>query len=188
MTHITKTITGLTLVCFAGLAQPVLSQTAAGTEASGIPGFLDPRSGGFKPLALAGPGVEEILAASTTVGGKLVFNFTITVSSLGLTADTVVCTALLPLVDSPTTGGVFITESASVGVKEASTVNCTVTIPYSWTLATMSTDRVSLSYSISVAGSTSTTVLPNRNSTHGLGSISVPANGTTTTQTIRATI
>ncbi len=81
-----------------------------------------------------------------------------------------------------------ITESASVGAKEAGTVNCTVTIPYSWTLATMSTDRVSLSYSISVAGSTSTTVLPNRNSTHGLGSISVPANGTTTTQTIRATI
>jgi hypothetical protein len=52
----------------------------------------------------------------------------------------------------------------------------------------MSTDRVSLTYTISVVGSTSATVLPNRTSTHSLGSISVPANGTTTTQTINATI
>lgn len=188
MTHITMPIIGLTFMCFAGLAQPVLSQTAARADQSGVPGFLDPQSGVFKPLALTGPGVEEILAASTTVGGKLVFNFTITVSSLGLGADTVVCTATASLVDSTATGGIFITESASVGVKEAGTVNCTVTIPYSWTLATMSTDRVSLSYSIGVVGSTSATVLPNRISAHGLGTISVPANGTTTTQTIKATI
>jgi hypothetical protein len=188
MTRIICSFTLLAGVCFFGLAPPALSQTTTGADPSGIPGILDPNTGSFKPLQRAGSPIEEILAASTTVTGKLVFNFTITVSSLGLTGDTVVCTATASLFDSPTTGGIFITESASVGAKEASTVTCTVTIPYSWTLATMSTDKVSLSYAISVAGSTATTVLPNRVSAHGLGSISVPANSTTTTQTIKATI
>jgi hypothetical protein len=188
MTRITHPITLLTGLCFLGLASPVLSQRTTAADISGIPGILDTKTGSFKPLPQAGSSIEEILAASTTVTGKLVFHFTITVNSLGLAGDTVVCTAEASLVDSPATGGIFITEFASVGAKEASTVSCTVTIPYSWTLATMSTDRVSLTYTISVVGSTSATVLPNRTSTHSLGSISVPANGTTTTQTINATI
>jgi hypothetical protein len=188
MTRIICSITLLAGVCFFGLAPPALSQTTTGADKSGIPGILDPKTGSFKPLPQAGSGIEEVLAASTTVTGKLVFNFTITVSSLGLTGDTVVCNADASLLDSPTTGGIFITESASVGAKEASTVSCTVTIPYSWTLATMSSDRVSLSYSISVVGSTATTAVPNRVSAHGLGSISVPANRTTTTHIIKATI
>ena len=188
MTRITYPISLLAGVCFLGLAPPVLGQRTTAADVSGIPGILDPTTGSFNPLPQAGPSIEEILAASTTVTGNLVFHFTITVASLGLTGDTVVCTATASLVDSPATGGLFITESASVGVKEASTVSCTVTIPYRWTLATMSTDRVSLTYSISVTGSTVTTVLPNRVSSHGLGSIGVPANGTTTTQTITARI
>ena len=188
MTRIICPITLLAGVCFFGLAPPVLGQTTTGADNSGIPGILDPKTGSFKPLPQAAPNSEEILAASTTVTGKLVFSFTITVSSLGLTADTVVCSAEASLDDSPATGGIFIVESASVGAKEASTVSCTVTIPYSWTLATMSTDRVSLSYTISVGGTTATTAVPNRTSSHGLGSISVPANGTTTTHVIKATI
>jgi hypothetical protein len=149
---------------------------------------LDPKTGSFKPLPQAASSSEEILAAAVTVTGKLVFSFTITVSSLGLTGDTVVCSAEASLDDSPTTGGIFITEAASVGAKEASTVSCTVTIPYSWTLATISTDRVSLSYTISVLGSTAAAALPNRTSSHSLGSITVPVNGAITTHAIKATI
>jgi hypothetical protein len=178
----------LACICFVGLAQPLLGQTATASETQGIPGYLDPRTGAFRPTPQVLPDLEEIQAASTTVTGKLVFNFTITVTSTGLSADTVVCGANAELVDAPTTGGIFILESAAVGVKEASTVSCTVTIPYSWTLATMSTDKVTLTYTISVGGTTATTVLPNRTSSRGLGSINVPANGATTTETIKATI
>jgi hypothetical protein len=153
-------------VCIFGFVSPAMAQAENGVAAGG----------------------EELLASPVTVTGKLVFTFTITVASTNLTGDTVVCNAVASLDDSIATGGTIITESASVGVKEASTVSCTVTIPYSWTLATMSTDKVSLSYTISTIGATATTVVPNRTSSHSLGSISVPASGATTTHAIKATI
>ncbi len=187
MTRITIPIILLVCICFVGLAQPLLGQTATGSDMPGIPGFLDPRTGAFKPMPQAGPDMEDILAASTTVSGKFVFNFTITVSSTGLTNDTVVCFAGATLVDAPTTSPIFILEQAAVSAKEAATVSCTVTIPYSWTLSTMSTDKVSLAYTINVFGTTGTTAVP-RSSSHGLGIINVPANGVTTTETIKATI
>ena len=188
MTRITIPTILLACMCSVGLVQPLLGQTAMANQTPGILGFLDARTGAFKPLPQLGPDLEDIAAASTTVTGKLVFSFTITVSSTGLSADTVVCTGTASLLDSPSTGGLFIEETASVGVKEAATVTCTVTIPYSWTLATLTTDKVSLAYAISVAGTTATTALPNRLSSHSLGTISVPANGATTTETIKATI
>jgi hypothetical protein len=54
-------------------------------------------------------------------------------------------------------------------------------------LTTSSVDMVSLSYTISVPV-TGGAVLPNRISAQGIASIHVPASGSTTTETISATI
>jgi hypothetical protein len=61
-----------------------------------------------------------------------------------------------------------------------------VTIPYSWSLPSITTDMVSLGYSISAVNAATVGVA--RLSSHSLPSINVPASGSTTTQDISATI
>ena len=86
--------------------------------------------------------------------------------------------------------GVHSEEAAVAATRGTGTATCTVTIPYSWALANGSTDMVNLSYAIEAPApaSTSNPPLPNRISTHSLPSMHVPANGTTTTVTLTATI
>jgi hypothetical protein len=66
------------------------------------------------------------------------------------------------------------------------TVTCSVTIPYSWKLASGGTDTINLGYSV-VSLADPTTPLaefPRRASTQRLGSIPVPVSGTTTTRAV----
>lgn len=124
--------------------------------------------------------------ALTTFGGKFVYNFTITVKSTLPVADVIVCNGTASFFD---TSGKTIEESASVAAARAGgTATCSVTIPYSWALAGGSTDMVSLAYTISVPEPGTGMALPQRLSTQGIASIHVPANGSTTTETIAATI
>jgi hypothetical protein len=131
-------------------------------------------------------------AALTTFGGTFVFKITITVKSTNLGTDTIACAAGVDLIDqNPTTfaiNGTWEEGAAVAATRSGSTATCTVTIPYSWSLAFGSTDTVNLDYGIEVPGSTANPPLPSRLNSHSLASMHVPANGTTTTVTVAATI
>jgi hypothetical protein len=183
-------ISGMILVCmcFALLTQPAWSQFR--TQSRTLPGHLN--NGAAKPTPNAvedNPDVGQ--AALTTFGGSFVFKFTIAVKST-LGTDTIACSADLVVVDENLTTfvltGVYSEEAAVAATRSGATATCTVTIPYSWALANGSTDMVNLSYAIEAPVSTSNPPLPNRISTHSLPSMHVPANGSTTTVTVTATI
>jgi len=184
--RIVKTI--LVCVCLLGLAQPVWSQKAnePSKAAPGILGYLDPKTGAFRPLVQNPPEEEEVEPAIAATTGKFVFNFTITIASTNLGGDTILCSANASTFEVP---GLTAEESASVTAKvSGSTVKCTVTIPYSWPLKTASTDTVSLSYSVEAFSGSITTAELARISSQSLPTIKVPATGATTTETIASTI
>lgn len=123
------------------------------------------------------------LVAGTT--GKFVYNFTISVKSTIPASQVIECLGSASVFD---TSGRTMEESAGVAAtRGASTAACTVTIPYSWPLAGAGTDMVNLSFTINtpVSGPSG---LPNRLSTQGFATIHVPPSGSTTTETISATI
>jgi len=147
-----------------------------------------------RPGGVTAPKVEDedLLAASAvTFTGKLVFSFTITVTSSLPASDTIACEASAEVDDLGANGqGPVISETAAVAATRGSTTTCTVTIPYSWSLINSTTDMVQLSYIITApaASSAGTTGLPFRASSKSFSSIKVPATGATTTETIKATI
>lgn len=123
--------------------------------------------------------------AGTVSTGKFVYNISISVKSTIPSADVIECSGSASTFDSGTRS---ISELAGVAATRAgSSASCTVSIPYSWSLATSSTDMVTLSYTITVPV-TAGAALPNRVSSQGIASIHVPASGATTTETISATI
>jgi hypothetical protein len=154
----------------------------------GIPGYLDAR-GGFHVLP---PMIDDTnnadIDAVTTFNGTFVVNFTITLTSSIPTADKISCLATATVFDTASTN--TIEETAAVAAtRTGTTATCKVTIPYSWQLASGTTDQVQLTYEISAPGIlTTTNGLPLRTSLGGLGHIAVPKNGTTTTETVVATI
>jgi hypothetical protein len=169
--------------CFMGLTQPVWSQAANQAVKPGILGHLDPKTGAFTPLVQRAADEEDSLEPVTPTTGKLVFNFTISIKSTNLSGATILCAADAFVFE--TSSSLEVTESASVkATVTGSTAKCTVTIPYSWPLTTASSDTISLSYAIEA----STTGLATRTGTRTLPTIKVPPNGTTTTETISATI
>jgi len=176
-------------ICFALLTQPAWSQFR--TQSRALPGHLN--NGAAKPTPNAvedNPDVGQ--AALTTFGGSFVFKFTIAVKSTNLGTDTIACYADLVVIDENLTTfvltGVHSEEAEVAATRGTGTATCTVTIPYSWALANGSTDMVNLTYGIQAPASTSNPPLPNRLSTNSLPSMHVPANGSTTTVTVTATI
>ena len=182
---ITKNI--LVGLCLLGLTLPVWGQKPNEVAKPGILGYLDPKTGAFRPLVQNPVENEEseIPLAATT--GKFVFKFTIAIASKNLGSDTIVCNASAsPFGD---TSGLSISESASVKATViGSTATCTVTIPYSWPLKSASTDTVFLDYDVEATGGTTTLGQPTRLSSQSLSSIKVPLSGATTTETIASTI
>jgi hypothetical protein len=184
-------ISGVIFVC---ICVALLVPSAWGqlrTQNRALPGHFN--NGTVKPTPNAiedNPDVGQ--AALTTFGGTFVFKITITVKSTNLGTDTIGCAAGLSLADvNPTT---FVVtgdweEGATVAaIRSGSTATCTVTIPYSWSLANGATDLVYPDYGIEVPASTSNPPLPSRLNSHSLSSMHVPANGATTTITVTATI
>ena len=172
--------------CFLGMTLSLWGQNAASTH--GILGYLDPQTGAFHLLPQASQ--DEAPPATTTVTGKIVATFTITVNSTFASTTKIGCNINATVVDAVT--GNIISEVAGGDVARGSgtTVTCTATIPYSWTLGSASTDKVSLNYTVQVPVTVTSgaNLYPLRLSAQSLGSISVPATGTTTTETIAATI
>ena len=180
-------ITKLLLICLCCLiAVPaVWGQTANNQAHSGILGFLDPQTGAFRPApqVIAAEDEEPML---TTETGTIKVTLTITVKTTSLTNFT--CTANTFVMDNLTGNPVTYTESNTVAATgSGSTRTCTLKIPYSWALATSSSDTMSTSYT--VEGTTGTSGLPQRTASRSpLDARRVPSNGTTTTLSAAVTI
>lgn len=188
--------------CLIGLAQPVWSQQTKPTAPRGIPGYLDPQTGAFTPLAQNSVESQEELALTTPTTGKFVVTFTITISSSIPTTTLIGCEADASVIELNSTTHMIdniVSESGdAVAKRSGSTATCTVTIPYSWVLANAATDTVTLSYIVAVdesvtvpANGTSpavTTVFRPRSSSQYIGVIKVPATGSTTDETVNVTI
>jgi hypothetical protein len=172
------------LACFLGLTMNLWSQS--NLPVKGIRGYLDPRTGLFHSLPQAALPDAEV-PPPAPFGGKFVFNFTITVDSAIASTAKIICEATASTEDVASLN--LILETASVtATRSGSTATCTVTIPYSWNLSSATTDKVSLTYQIFAGPSSTTNPLATRVSEQNLKTISVPANGATTTETITATI
>jgi hypothetical protein len=98
-------------------------------------------------------------------------------------------TPRVPLRSAPGKDHTF-NESATVGAtRTGSTVTCTVTIPYSWPLLTPNSDMITIAYALSspvTPASQGAGVLLIRLGSGTVATIKVPANGTTTTESVTA--
>ncbi len=179
-------ITKLLLICMCCvIAAPVVwGQMANSPAKPGILGYLDPRTGAFRPVP---SGAEEgpDAAALTTFGGTITVTLTITLKTTGLTNIT--CSEEVSVIDAITTSARFLAESDTVvATGTGGTRTCKLSIPYAWALATQSSDNMSTSYV--VFGSTGTGP-PQRSSTLSpLDTRKVPANGATTALTAAVTL
>lgn len=188
MSHKLSTLV-LFFACFLGVNASLWGQNAGIVH--GVRGYLDPRTGEFHPT----PHIADLQSdaeppALTTFGGKFVVNFTITVDSPIAATTKLTCMVNVTLDDVGSQN--LILESAAVAIARGTgaTVPCSVTIPYSWKLATASTDSVSINYEIlsPVEVTAVTGTFPTRTSSQTIGIIKVPANGATTTETVTPTI
>jgi hypothetical protein len=173
-----------------GMALPSVCQQSTSVE---IPGYLNPKTGTFRPR-LTPAATPAATPKYTTYTGTLEFEFTITVDSKIPSGQEVDCEATASLVDIPTEGSNenVITEGATaIASVSGTTATCTVKIPYSWSLANAAEDEVSLSYQLAIVPASitnETDATPVRRSTQDLAPITVPKTGTTTTKDIDATI
>lgn len=181
-------ITKLLLICLCCvmMAPAVWSQTAGDAAKPGILGYLDPRTGAFRPV----PGVAEedsdLAAAATTFTGTITVAVTITLKTAGLTKIT--CSEEVSVIDAITTSARVFSESDTVAATGTGTTRtCKLAIPYSWGLATQASD--SMSTSLVVSGTAGTTGVPARTSSVSpLDTRKVPANGVVTALTAAVTL
>src|SRR5271157_520999 len=164
---IAKTI--LLCICLAGLSQIVWSQNTSSDSTHGIPGYLDPRTGSFKPMA---PPLEETPNAATITPTTGVFRVSFTIDLSPLPPNELyTCTVIVGGYDVGT--GQSFAETASVAVTKAPGVAfCAVDIRYSWTLGTPGSDTVKLSFQISAVAPSNG--LPQRSTDQGIATIKVP--------------
>ena len=175
-----------TIVCLLGLVAVSFAQNIESKKTPGIMGYLDPRTGAFHSMPAVDSGSPDVPLAATT--GKFVVSFTITVASTIAATAKIACISTASLVDV-TTSNFIEEEAAVVATRSGTTATCTVNIPYSWNLGSASSDKVTLTYSIQApVEASATTQFPQRLSTQSIGTISVPANGATTNETVTATI
>ena len=128
---------------------------------------------------------ELTVCGVTTITGTISVTLTITLKTTGLT--NVTCLAETTVLDN-VTSPVSYTESNTVAATgTGGTRTCKLTIPYSWALATQSSDSMSTNYFVS--GSTGTSGLPQRTAGRSpLDTRKVPANGAMTTLIAAVTI
>ena len=165
------------------LVQPAWSQNTP-PPVHRIPGYFDPRTGTFRPVAPRSSEETEAAPAIAPTAGKFVLNATITILSSIPTSETIYCEfGVTAFGDS---GADFIDSSASApATRSGSTAKCTVALPYSWPLLTPETDMIDLTFVISTCAACGQ---PTRFYDQGLPSIKVPPNGTTTTRSVTATL
>jgi hypothetical protein len=135
-------------------------------------------------------------AAVTPTTGKLVFTFTVTVSSPLPKNGVVVCSANASVIES---SGQNIAQTAlGTAIPVGGKATCTASMPYHWQLVTPSSDKIVLSYKVEVDygveltaenGTASIVELASSDKVaENLTSISVPADGATTDEAVAATL
>jgi hypothetical protein len=178
-------ITTLFLLCLSCVicAPMVWGQALNDSSKPGILGYLDPHTGAFRPVPSATEGPEP--AALTTYGGTITVTLTITIKSTALT--TFSCTASVSVLDDIQTSPRGYNEGATAAATgSGATRTCTLTIPYSWALATQSSDSMTISYA--VFGSVKSAVTNRTSGLSPLDTTKVPANGATTALTAAVTL
>ena len=172
--------------CLLAGMQPLCGQNAAGTQ--NLRRNYVPQNRALVALPLADNANAAEPPATTTFTGTLVFNFTITVKANISSTAKIQCTATASLLDSSTANEI-IEQDTVLATRSGSTATCSPTINYSWNLGSSSTDKISLGWIISAPSEASTSsALPSRVSEQlNFSSISVPANGATTTETLTPT-
>jgi len=165
--------------------QTLWGQNTAGTH--GLRKYFEPQTRLLIALPQAdGAAVEE--PATTTFTGTFVFNFTIAVKANIASTAKIQCTAMATLLDVGTSNEI-VEQDTVLAVRSGTTATCSPTISYSWNLASSSSDKVSLGWIITAPSeATGTSALPSRVGEQlSFASISVPANGSTTTETLTPT-
>jgi hypothetical protein len=172
----------LICICCLLAASAAWGQTASSASKPGVLGYFDPQTGTFRPIPAPAAGDADAPAA-TTFTGTINVTLTITLKTAGLA--TVSCSQGVTVVDG-TTAPVFYSESDSVAATGSGTRTCKLSIPYSWSLTTQSSDSMSTTYTVIGIGSTGTS---QRSSTMSpLDTRKVPANGTITNLTANVTL
>jgi hypothetical protein len=179
-------ITTLLIICTCCLiAVPaVWGQAPTAPNKAGVLGYLDPHTGAFRPIPqIAGEDVES--PPVTVVGGTISLTITITLKTSAIT--NVTCIAESIVVDNAANPVIYSESNTVAATGTGITRTCKLTIPYSWALATQSSDSMSTTYN--VLGSAGTSGLPQRTASRDpLDTRKVPTNGTTTTLTAAVTI
>ena len=173
------------MCCFIA-ASAAWGQAANIKAKPGILGYLDPQTGAFRPLPQAPADDEDLSRAGTVFTGTV--SVTITVTLKTTTITNVTCEISTSTNDAVTTTPTFYEETNSVTATGSGTTRtCKLSIPYSWVLATATTDTMSTGYV--VIGGTSATSPASRTATRTpLDTRKVPANGATTTLTAAVTL
>jgi len=159
------------------------------TCAKGAPGYFDYSTGLFRPVGRMEDFDSSSAAAANPQTGTIVVNFTITIKSALPATALINCGVSATVADVSGLGVNVISEGATVvGTRTGNTAKCTVTIPYSWTILNPAVATVGLAYDLSASKATATAGLLSRSSSGSIASIPVPANGSTTTQTVNAVL
>jgi hypothetical protein len=175
------------LAALAVWGQAANSQAVNSHAQPGILGRYDPHTRVFRPLPQ--PDVTAEPLALTTFTGTIDVSFNITVKSTGIT--NVNCYVIVSLGDAASTGN--LRSIGEIGIVAATgsggTRTCTVSIPYSWSLATQASDTMSTSYIVTNLFLLGGAAPPERSSVLvPLDTRKVPANGTTTNLSANVTI
>lgn len=179
--NFTKTV--LFGLCLLGLSITGWSQSQNRTSVPGIPGYLDARTGTFRPMPQQIESPDEVPANPIT--GKFVLNLTVTLQSTFPSTEVYSCGLSTEALDVSTS--LFFLDDAEVSAKKSgNTLTCAITLPYSWALTNAGQDMVTITYTVSASNGTA--VLPTRLANHGVATIKVPPNGTTTTYTLATVI
>lgn len=182
-------ITKLLLICMCCLmaVSTVWGQSANSQAKSGILGYLDPRTGAFRPVAPPAEDAAELPPAAPFTG-TITVTITVTLKTAGLT--NVVCTATTSVFDNGLASPHSFGEGDTVlATGTGATRTCKLSIPYSWGLMTQATDMMTTGYTVTGGPSTTSATPPIRSSSlDPLDTRKVPANGATTALTASVTL
>jgi len=148
-------------------------------------------------IPLCAQDTGKLVPATAPSTGTFVFNFTITAPTVPTNA-VISCRGSASVFESGSGQNIQQDAHGIATLGSTGKWTCKASMPYSWTLATPASDSVTLSYSVEMdeglevtaTNGTGTVVAPltvqkvNQN----LGTVTVPANGTTTTEAISSTI
>lgn len=169
--HTRSVLIGL---CLFGLLATGWSQLSTSTVTPGIPGYLDPQTGSFRPMPVV-PDVDVGVYAPSATAGKIVLTLTTTLTTSFPTTEAFSCGLNATVAD--VISGLTFSDTIFVNAtKNGSTLSCTLTLPYSWDLVSPTQDVMLVLYTINATNGTGN---PTRVAQHGVASVHGVPTGTT---------